>query len=191
MLLAPEICDQFSDQELVRKSIENVDFFSCVYSRYESRLMRYIKRIAKVTEEEAEDILQEAFIKIWKNLRRVNTDLKLSSWVYRIVHNEVISRWRKNEKLRNRSFLALNDEIVQNITEELIFDAPHEVNIKLAIQKLPEKYREVLILRYFEDMSYDEISDVLKLPAGTVAIRIKRAKKHFATFLKQLEKRHN
>ena len=83
MILDAEACQEYSDLEMVEKSLQNVDYFSCIYLRYEKRLLLYIKRISNVTENEAEDILQEAFIKIWRNLNAFNPDLKFSSWIYR------------------------------------------------------------------------------------------------------------
>ena len=66
MLIAKHICDQLDDQEVIRKALEEVDYFSCLYERYEQRLLRYIHRLAAVSDTEAQDILQDAFIKIWK-----------------------------------------------------------------------------------------------------------------------------
>ena len=99
MIVAEEICKQLSDREIVEKSLADIDYFSCLYDRYESRLFRYIKRIALVNDEQAHDILQEAFIKIWRNLNEFDQSLKLSSWIYRIVHNETVSCWRKPWRL--------------------------------------------------------------------------------------------
>ena len=95
MYISKEICGQLSDEEIIRKSLEQVDYFSCLYERYEPQLLRYVKRMGVITNEEAEDVLQEAFLKIWKNLNAFDLSLKLSSWLYRIVHNEAISYLRK------------------------------------------------------------------------------------------------
>ena len=188
MLISQEICNQYSDQEIIRKSTSDIDYFSCVYQRYEERLLRYIKRISKVTDEEAEDILQEAFIKVWKNLNLINIDLKLSSWLYRIVHNEVISRWRKDRWSRHNPFLELNEQMLQSITDDMDIIKTSEDLLNQQISKLPEKYREVLVLKYFEDLSYEEISDILKLPEGTVAIRLNRAKKIIKSTFSEIHK---
>jgi len=79
--------------------IEEIDYFACLYDRYEPKLLRYIKKISQADADEASDILQEAFIKMWKNLNNYDDSLKLSSWLYRIVHNETISFCRKKDPL--------------------------------------------------------------------------------------------
>ncbi len=179
MLISSEICDQFSDQEIISKSLENIDFFTCLYRRYEIRLLRYINRISKFSKEESQDILQEAFIKVWKSLNSFDPSLKLSSWLYRIVHNQVVSNWRKDKWTKNNPFLELKDSMLQSIGTDMEMDTFDEKMVQKALAELPEKYRQVLILKYFESMSYEEISDILRIPEGTVAIRLNRAKKAF------------
>jgi len=83
------------DCELVRLSLENADFFAQIVQKYEKPLLRYLLRISNVSLEEAEDLLQEIFIKVYQNLWDFDESLKFSSWIYRIAHNETISAWRK------------------------------------------------------------------------------------------------
>lgn len=182
MIVTKEICNELNDNEIVKKSIENVDYFSCLYDRYELPLLRYIKRITLVDEDLAKDILQEAFIKIWINLKDFDPNMKLSSWIYRIVHNETVSFWRKNKSYGKDKKEKLNE----NLSIDFSFDSSstenNEQKYKLTYQvleHLPLKYKSVLILKFIENMSYQEISDVLRIPEGTVAIRINRAKKKF------------
>lgn len=177
MLISTEICNQFSDVEIIKKTQEDVDYFTCLYQRYENRLLNYIHRISNLSSDESRDILQEAFIKVWKNLNGFNTDLKLSSWLYRIVHNEVISNWRKRHAMKSDPFSDITEQRLLNINHDFEVESFDEEKLKTGLHKLPPKYREVLILKYFEEMTYEEISDVLKIPVGTVATRINRAKK--------------
>ena len=182
MLISSEICQQLTDHELVSHAVEDVDYFSCIYGRYEKKLLRYIKRLTDITNEEAEDILQESFIKVWKNLNRIKHDTKLSSWLYRLVHNEVISRWRKRKK--QRPLLELSDNLLHSIADDLEITQLPEEQLNQELKNISEKYREIVILKYFENMSYEEISDILKIPEGTVAIRLNRAKKEMKARLK-------
>ena len=185
MIVPKEICDGLSDREIVKKSLEEVDFFSCLYERYEKRLTLYIRRIAPSAEADVEDILQEAFIKIWKNLHTFDQDLKFSSWIYRIVHNHTISRLRKRNSFGKDKWLGWSEKLssfipgtsMSNEDENETESGEFTQDI---LDRLPVRYREVLVLRFFESMSYLEISDVLKIPEGTVATRINRAKKAFA-----------
>ena len=183
MLITHEICDQLKDAEIVKKSLEDMDYFSCLYERYEKKLLRYINRISLVSREEAEDILQEAFIKIWRNLNSYDPSLKLSSWIYRIVHNETLSFWRKKKSYCKDErtewtddLLAVSPDIIEmEVDADKKSELTHEI-----LDLLSLKYKSVLVLKFIEGMSYEEISDVLKIPEGTVATRINRAKKAFA-----------
>ncbi|KAA3630855.1 MAG: RNA polymerase sigma factor [Bacteroidetes bacterium] len=182
MHVTEQICKELSDLEIVQKSLQDVEYFACLYNKYEPKLLRYIKRISYSSREESEDILQEAFIKIWRNLNDFDQSLKLSSWIYRIVHNETVSFWRKKTSYGKSQTLELPEDI--SSLEDNTFGEENELSdntakINKTLQKLPLKYREILVLKFLEMMSYEEISDVLKIPEGTVATRINRAKKAF------------
>ena len=189
MYFSKEICGQLSELELVQKSLEQVDYFSCLYMRYEDRLLRYVKRMGVVTEEEAEDVLQEAFLQIWKNLNAFDPSMKLSSWLYRIVHNQAISCLRKKKsfgKDQQGEFDDLRYEDLQHDEQLETLEALEDQDryIHEILDQLPLKYKEVLVLKFLENMNYEEISDVLKIPEGTVATRINRAKKGFRKLAK-------
>lgn len=180
MIVTKKICKELSDNEIVEKSIANIDYFSCLYNRYEAALLRYVKRMALIDDDQAEDILQEAFIKIWENLHDFNQDMKLSSWIYRIVHNEAISYWRKKKSFGKDRQIMLNDNLPEDIPIDFeIVDGHKKNNLSTheILELLPLKYKSVLVLKFIERMNYQEISDVLKIPEGTVATRINRAKK--------------
>ncbi len=184
MVVPKEICDKHSELQILQKSLVEVDFFSCLYERYEARLMRYIKRLSHVSEVEAEDILQESFIQIWRNLRAFDQSLKLSSWIYRIVHNQVISSFRKKKSYHKDDVQAWDDSLDATMPDDTpLADAAEDLDIDFTtheiLEQMPMAYKEVLVLKFLENMSYEEISDVLKMPEGTVATRINRAKKTF------------
>lgn len=178
-----EFCRKWADSEVARKSLEDMDYFSCLYDRYEAKMTRYIHRLVAVNQEEAEDILQEAFIKVWRYLNSFESNMKFSSWIYRIVHNEAVSFWRKKKSYGKDQQVVLDENLYKNEPEE--GSNPEETAFREmftheVLNLLPLKYKTVLVLRYIEDMSYGDISDVLKMPEGTVATQINRAKKAFA-----------
>lgn len=181
MLIASKKCNKLTDQEVVDRALREVDYFSCLYERYEPALLRYVRRITGAGQDSAEDILQDAFIKIWRNLRGYDPGMKLSSWLYRIVHNEAISALRKQTSFgKNRTVnwadaepLLLHTLLNEVETEEGSIPAEQLHNW---IRLLPQKYREVILLRYFEELDYEAISDVLQIPEGTVATRLNRAR---------------
>lgn len=177
-----EICKGLSDNDIISKSREDIKYFACLYDRYDQRLIRYILKISQVNYEEAGDILQESFIKIWINLNEFDNNLKLSSWIYRIVHNETISYCRKKKSFGKNNSIMLDENMNIAYDNELLDVFGEMDNYPITDQilnSLPLKYKEVLVLKFFEKMSYEEISDILKIPEGTVAIRISRAKKMF------------
>ena len=108
MLVASVVCKELSDAEILRKSLENLDYFSCIFERYEAQLLRYILRLANMPEEEAQDILQDAFIKIWKNLHAIDARMKISSWIFRVIHNETISWLRKKNAFGKGKYRVLS-----------------------------------------------------------------------------------
>ena len=187
-------CQNKTDEQLVLLSLSNENYFSCLVERYEKSLTRYIFRISSVTREDAEDLLQDIFIKAYINLNDFDPRLKFSSWIYRIAHNEVVSFWRKNKA---RPQLVSIDDSEFNLIENLASDLDlldemekleNKKNIKKILLSLKTEYREILVLKYLEEKSYEEISDILKKPLGTIASLISRAK---AEFRKRLAENRN
>ncbi|MFH1582108.1 MAG: sigma-70 family RNA polymerase sigma factor [Pseudomonadota bacterium] len=91
--------ENMPDEQLVQLSLKDQGCFYYLMKRYEIKILRYIKRLTTASQEEAEDIIQEVFIKVYRNLNGFNQKLKFSSWIYRIAHNEIINQYRKT-KLR-------------------------------------------------------------------------------------------
>ncbi len=174
-----------TDEELVELTLGDENFFVYLIQRYEKKLLGYILKITNVDITEAEDILQEVFIKVYKNLRGFNRKLKFSSWIYRITRNEVISNYRKRKNKAHGNTYDFDNDIILTIPDNIDIEAEIEKGelqekIKQSLSKIDIKYREVIILKYFEEKSYQEISDILKKPSGTVATLINRAKKKLA-----------
>jgi RNA polymerase sigma-70 factor (ECF subfamily) len=178
-----ERCAGLTDQEVIRLSLADMEFFACLVLKYEVRLIQYIKKISQSNQEEAEDILQDAFIKVWKNLNGFDTRLTLESWLFRIVHNETISFWRKKTSYSKNNVVRLDDERLNSLSVTEDFDELEGEKlfntIDVILPLLKQEYREVLVLKYLENKGYEEISDILKIPEGTVATRLSRAKKSF------------
>ena len=184
MSVSKKVCEGLTDEDLVRKSLQNIEYFACLFERYEKKLVRYILRISSFSPEEANDILQEAFIKIWVNLNKFDDNLKFSSWAYRIVHNTVISEWKKSRSFGKDRNIKIDEEIFKNLPSEFDLVEKSYEKDKIAIihkilNSLPERYKDVLVLRFLEGKNYNEISDILKKPLGTIATLIHRAKKAF------------
>lgn len=170
-----------TDQELVNLTLENQDHFLHIVNRYQQKLLSFILRISNVAPDEAHDLLQEVFIKVYKNLNGYDPSLKFSSWIYRITRNHVISNYRKIKNKPQVLSWEVDEESLSSLTAEINIEKSTDQallreQLAESLEKLKPKYREVLILRYFEEKSYDEISDIIKKPRGTVGTLINRAK---------------
>lgn len=183
-MLKIEDCENKTDEELVELSLDNQIYFVQLIKRYEAKLLRYILRLSNFNREDAEDVLQEVFIKVYQNLNAFDPQLRFSSWVYRITHNQVISTYRKNKIRPQVISWEMDEDILNNIVAD--FDIKKEIDndylyeqIKKILNKINFKYTQVLVLKFLENKSYREISDILQKPEGTIATLINRAKKQF------------
>ena len=168
-----------TDEEIVRITREeDKELYTHIVRRYEKKLLRYIKRYIK-GEDMAEDVLQTVFIKAYENLQSFDIKRNFSSWIYRIAHNEALNKIKRE----NRSVSGFDPKILEILVENNDNPAKEhdskelKVQIEKCFSELPIKYRDVLTLFYLEDKKYEEISDILRLPSGTVATRINRGKK--------------
>lgn len=183
-----------NDNELVSRSLRERAFFGELVLRYEAKLSRYIARLGVHDPDDRDDVLQDVFIKVYKNLNNFDQSLSFSAWIYRIAHNEAVS-WYRRRKARPEGYLAAESDAIISLisddkasTPEENFDKDIDAKILLReLEKLDDKYRDVLVLRYFEHLEYEDISDVLKIPVGTVGTLVHRAKKQLRERLQKLE----
>lgn len=184
-----------SDEGIVLLVVEDRNVFGVLVERYEQKLSRYIRRLGIISKQDREDVLQNVFIKAYKNIQGFDTELSFSAWIYRITHNEVVSFFRA-KKVRPEGHLVDDGEAAlvaifdkTDLVEELDkkIEAKH---IAKCVDVLEETYRGVVILRYFEDRDYREISDILKIPEGTVATLLHRAKKKLRVLLESDQKKY-
>ncbi|MFH0854427.1 MAG: RNA polymerase sigma factor [bacterium] len=179
-----EQAEKLSDEELVKLTLSNQDYFLFIIHRYKIRLFNYIRRVTNISYEDAEDILQDVFIKIYFNLNDFAPDLKFSSWVYAIARNQAISNYRKLRSRAEGHKTDFNDDIVNDLVFEIDINKNIDAkflkeNVQKILSSMNGKYREVLVLKFLEDKSYQEISDIIKKPSGTVGSMINKAKKIF------------
>ena len=174
---------EVTDEEIVRQTLIDKDVFAKLIMRYETKLARYLERLGVRAREDKEDILQNAFINAYRKLNDFDLTLAFSSWMYRITHNEAMNFFRAR-RIRPQVFL---DETSESLITELKDDEADTSSMaeqrlsreKLAqaIATLEPKYRDILALRFFENRSYAEMSDILEVPVGTVSTLVHRAKK--------------
>ena len=156
--------------------------FREIEKTYHDKILFYLRHLVG-SKEEAEDILQEVFLKVFASIDRFDNRRKFSSWVYRIAHNEAMNHLKHRNKYRSVSWediVSVKDRMETSDRE----DTPQErwirgerrVEVRRALQTLPQKYREALLLRFYFEKSYDEIADIVGKPRNTVGTLISRAK---------------
>lgn len=166
--------EQLSDELLVIEiRTKDKQLFSELVRRYEDKLMRYATYLLH-DEQKALDVVQESFIKTYVNLYGFDVQKKFSSWIYRIVHNEAINsvkKFRKEMPIESKVEIISEEDVESEFDSKEMVEKAHE-----CLGNMPVLYSEPLQLFYLEDKSYEEISDILRIPMGTVATRINRAK---------------
>lgn len=172
--MATENLENLTDEQLVQKIVKsNKELYSQIIKRYQTKLIRYAKYLV-TDQDKADDVVQEAFIKAYINLNGFDTKKKFSSWLYRIVHNEAMNLVEKHKKV-----VPLDPELEfdsgLNVEEDYI-KSELSARAQECLKQIDVMYSEPLSLYYLENKSYDEISDILRLPIGTVGTRINRAK---------------
>ena len=179
MLILMAELSKINDEELARK-VQKGDkqSFNLLVSRYSEKIFRYAKRFL-YNPEDAEDATQDVFLKTYENIQSFNTNKRFSPWIYRVAHNTFINiiRKKKREKIEFIDLDTVLPHFVSHNTLEK--DISDKFDLKLLendIKKLSVKYREIIVLYYFEEKNYAEISDILNIPVSTVGVRLKRAK---------------
>jgi RNA polymerase sigma-70 factor (ECF subfamily) len=165
-----------TDEELVELVLNNkTEAFGVLAERYEKKLIRYGKKFL-YNYENIEDAVQNIFIKSYVNIKGFDIRKKFSPWIYRIAHNEFINIIKKKKK---EPLLFLDADIIFSFSKKdnLLNDikkGEEKKEIEGHLNELKIKYREPIVLYYFEEKSYQEISDILEIPVSTVGTRLKR-----------------
>jgi len=182
-------CEQKTDAQLVILSLENQEYYYCLMKRYELSLMNYIRKLSGLSQADVEDTLQEVFILAYQNLNDYNDDFKFTSWIYRIAHNHTISLFRKRNKSKQDVSWDEKDleQLIQSDfdLEKNLLQQNDYHNLLQSIDTLPLKYKEVLLLKFIEGKDYQQISDILRKPIGTIGTLINRAKKKLLQEIKK------
>jgi len=181
------------DIDIIKEILDwNIELFSLIIERYEEKLYKYIIQITNIDNQDVEDLLQDIFIKVYKKLNEYNSNYKFSNWIYKITYNYILDNYKKINK-KNKNELDLDKNFINNNWDifsllDIIEDKNNNIEdnvkrnelfllIRNSILKLEPKYKNVLILKYFHELSYDEISDIMRIPINSVWTLINRAKK--------------
>lgn len=181
------------DYDLVKKAVKgNESAYQKLMDKYTRGLQFHIGKMLR-DKSLLEDLIQEIFIKAFKNLKNYNPEYAFSTWLYRIATNHTIDHLRKkklktysiNEPLSTKDGemqMELKDH--QTSTDEPIFKSERKLMVGDAIAQLPDKYRKVIEMRHMQELSYQEIADELDVPIGTVKAHIFRAREMLYKLMK-------
>jgi len=175
-----------SDKELVhrfREGSRQNDAFSLIVRKYQERLYWHIRKIV-ISHDDTDDVLQNTFIKAFEALDRFREDASLFTWLYRIATNESLSHLKKKKKGHSISF-GENLNNLENKLESDAYCSGDEIQMKLqkAIIRLPEKQRIVFNMKYFDELKYEEISEILKTSVGALKASFHHATKKLEQYL--------
>lgn len=161
------------------------DAFSVLVKSFSERLYWQIRKIV-ISHEDANDVLQNAFIKIWTNIDSFRGDSKLTTWLYKIAINESISFVNKQRQQQNVPLDDSDNFLELKLESDSFFDGDEaQVKLQKAILTLPEKQRIVFNLKYFEEMKYEEMSEILDTSVGALKASYHHAVKKIEDFLSQ------
>ena len=177
-----EILNLFQNEQTREKA------FSLLVKKYQERLYWHIRRML-VHHEDTNDVLQNMFVKIWRSLANFRQDSSLYTWMYRIATNETLTYLEQQKK---RRALSISDDgselgsiLSNSLKAEKGFDANNlEWKLQLAIQSLPEKQRAVFTLRYYDEMPYEKMAEVLETSEGSLKASYHHAAKKVEEFIK-------
>jgi len=169
---------RLQDPKLIKQA------FGELVSLYKERLYWHIRNMVK-DHDDTDDILQNTFIKIYQNIANFKGDSLLYSWMYRIATNEAITFLNSKAKKIHLSSQDLQDKLIENLESDVYFEGD-EIQLKLqkAIAKLPQKQQQVFNMKYFEELKYKEISEILGTSEGALKASYHIAVKKIEDFLK-------
>jgi RNA polymerase sigma-70 factor (ECF subfamily) len=174
------------DKELLhlfKQPSEKEKAFTAIIKKYQERLYWHIRRLV-ITHEDANDVLQNLFIKVWNALGNFREDSQLYTWLYRIATNESLTFLDQQKRRTSVSFTDVETSLSNKIKADEGFDANKlEWKPQLGIQQLPEKQRIVFNLRYYDEMPYEEMSRVLETSEGALKASYHHAAKKIEDFI--------
>ena len=162
--------------------------FGLLLQKYQQKIYWHVRRMV-IDHDDADDVTQDIFVKVWRNLEKFREDSQLYTWLYRIATNECITFLNKKKKQNN---VSLDDENSSYLSETLsgsqYFDGDKaQMKLQQAILTLPEKQRLVFNMKYFEDLKYEEISDILGTTVGGLKASYHLAVKKIEQYFKSLD----
>jgi RNA polymerase sigma-70 factor (ECF subfamily) len=177
---------QVEDEEILSKFREDTtrsEAFNLLLIKYQQKIYWHIRRMV-INHDDADDLVQDVFIKIWKNLPGFRNDAQLYTWMYRIATNECITFLNKKKQKNNIPLDDVDYELADTLSSSDQFTGDQiQKKLQQAILTLPDKQRLVFNMKYFDDMKYEEMSDVLGTSVGALKASFHLAVKKIEAFI--------
>ncbi|WP_426668465.1 RNA polymerase sigma factor [Mucilaginibacter sp. McL0603] len=177
---------QVDDAEILRKFQDEKtrnEAFNLLLKKYQQKLYWHIRRMV-IDHDDADDLIQDTFVKIWKNLPGFRSDAQLYTWMYRIATNECITFLNKKKQKNNIPLDDVAYELADTLADSTYFNGDQaQLKLQQAILTLPEKQRLVFNMKYYDDMKYEEMSEVLGTSVGALKASFHLAVKKIEAFL--------
>ncbi len=179
MIAEETLVAQLKDKESQSKA------FEVLVNTYKERLYWHIRRIV-MNHDDTDDVLQNTFIKVFRNIENFKGESKLYSWIYRIATNESLSFLKTKSRKLGQSSEALQESLANQLESDVYFEGD-EIQLKLqkAIASLPEKQKLIFNMKYFQEMKYDEISEILETSVGGLKASYHLAVKKIQSYLQE------
>lgn len=179
---------QYVEEQLIKELQETesqAKAFEVLVNTYKERLYWHIRRIV-LNHDDADDVLQNTFIKVYRGIGNFKGDSKLYSWLYRIATNESLTFLKQRQRKTGITDQEMKEQMLGTLEADVHFDGD-EIQLKLqkALASLPEKQKLVFNMKYFQEMKYDEISDILETSVGGLKASYHLAVKKIEAYLKE------
>ena len=178
----------WTDEEIIEKiqDEKTVNYgFNLLMDKYQEKVYWVIRRMV-IEHDSADDIAQETFVKVWKNIESFKGDSKLYTWIYRIATNEALNHLRKKKR---RFFLPIGDvehELSSSLDTDIYYSGDQiQLKLQKALLKLPEKQRLVFNMKYFEEMKFKDIAEVMDVSVGSLKAQYHHAVKKIEKFIQE------
>tara|TARA_B100001094_G_C18073699_1_gene741464 strand:- start:68 stop:619 length:552 start_codon:yes stop_codon:yes gene_type:complete len=178
----------WTDEEIIEKiqDEKTINYgFNLLMDKYQEKVYSVIRRMV-IDHDAADDAAQETFVKVWKNIESFKGDSKLYTWIYRIATNEALNHLRKKKRRFFIPIVDIEHELSSSLDTDIYYSGD-EIQLKLqkALLKLPEKQRLVFNMKYFEEMKFKDIAEVMEVSVGSLKAQYHHAVKKIEKFIKE------
>lgn len=177
---------QVEDAEILAKFSQEKtrnEAFNLLLNKYQQKIYWHIRRLV-LNHDDTDDLVQDVFVKVWKNLEKFRSDSQLYTWIYRIATNESITFLNKQKQQNHTPMDEVSAELADNLVASSYFNGDKiQLKLQKALLTLPEKQRLIFNMKYFDELKYEEISEITGTSVGALKASFHIAVKKIETFM--------